>query len=230
MDGIQLTFWPNAYASDAGVHATLRPMGKRRHPPLTRAWTFQGVRKTGKTSLATKQEWEYRWGDTATWDWPHFEQERYVGAEITWGLPHVPPSRTREPKLYLAANYLGEALSEGERLYTELREGARVLGIGERTLDTAKARLRVYDTRHQWGGAVYWGLPTTRWIAWVATKWVLLKARQHPKRRLVLTARDILNAPRPVTLFHAAGTEPSFQVGGDTDGAVFWCPAVAAPQ
>jgi hypothetical protein len=159
--------------------------------------------------------------------WPYRDEEKWVGVEVEWGLPHVPPHPTRQPKRRAAVDYVGLALADGERRATDLYAEAvsqGIVGAAGRTLDTAKALLRVYDTRREWGGAVYWGLPRTRWVAWVPTRWLLQELRRKPQ----LSIADVLRAPRPLRFEHADGAEAPFVLDWSRNVArVFYAPKSA---
>lgn len=104
---------------------------------------------------------------------PHVEARRgrrrllrwdeVVGVKTGWREPHP----TRQPKLWRACRLLRRELAAGERPAVELYALAREAGVSKRTFDSAKKLLGVEDTRHEFGGRVFWRPPSATEIVWV---------------------------------------------------------------
>ena len=100
--------------------------------------------------------------------------------------PRTEPHPTRQPKLARACALLRAELADGERPAVELYDAALEAGVSKRTLDAAKKLLVVEDTRHSFGGAVFWKPPRPPEIRWVPVSEVvdeLRRARRQTKRR-----------------------------------------------
>ena len=105
---------------------------------------------------------------------------------------HPEPHPTRQPKLARACQLLRRELAGGERTAVELYALAREAGVSKRTFDSAKRLLGVADTRHAFGGPVWWKPPNRTEFRWVPREDALRllryrRARAKAKRLVART-------------------------------------------
>ena len=135
---------------------------------------------------ATRRQIEFRAAH------PSWEQE--VGILVEGPPPE--PSPTRQPKMHKAYVLLRAELAQGERPALEVIAAAEAAGISLRTLKSAKAALGVDDTRHAFGGAVFWKPPRRVEVRWVpAKRWKALVA--YEKDRALAERRRAAAPPAP---------------------------------
>ncbi len=89
--------------------------------------------------------------------------------------PPPEPSPTRQPKMTAAFKLLRAELADGERPARDVYAAARAAGVSKRTVDEAKKRLGIEDTRHAFGGPVFWKPP--RRVEWDWVPWKDVKRR-----------------------------------------------------
>ena len=135
-------------------------MRKLSRPGLRTPQAGCGLREARRQAGAY---WEVMGRDEPRRSYPPWWGE-VVGVEVG---ARPEPHATRQPKLARACALLRAELVGGERPAVELYEAAREAGVSKRTLDAAKKLLVVEDTRHSFGGRVFWKRPRPAEIRWV---------------------------------------------------------------
>ena len=77
---------------------------------------------------------------------------------IAWKLIQDPPDTSGVPVIELAQEFLLDVLDEGRKPAREVCEAAKVAGFTERTIERAKAKLRIISKRD--GKEWFWELPS----------------------------------------------------------------------